>query len=305
MPVTVRQHAFSPEVDNDRKSPTARSLWYARGSDSESEVITAAEATIPSTLANLVLKGINYKNQGGNFWDIQAVYELPDYIDGGGGLGDPAQPNTPPAGLATPIDGATQVGPEFSADTTGGTQHITQSIITQVSKKIGDADGGPFTAPDYKQAIGVSKDGIAGTDIFVGKLEFTVTLKVTFITWDYILLCSELTGTVNDAAFLIFEQGEVLFLGITPNYQTGEGWTITFKFAISRNVEEIELSDELTLKAMDRGGDWVKLGWEYLWVEYQEVDDGNGNLIHKPRSAYIEQVYEMTNLTQLGFGAPA
>lgn len=303
MPVTVRQHAFSPDIADGFKSPTASTLWYARGSDDEAEVITAALSTIPETFYNLVIKNINYKNRGGGFWDIEAKYEVPDYVELENGLG--ADNSTgQPASLASPIDPDAAVGPEFSADTTGATEHLTQSIATQLAKHATDPDGGPFTATDHKGAIGVSKDGIAGCDVFRGKIEFSLTLKAPDMSWGYIELMADLTGKTNDAPFLIFEVGEVLYLGGTPNYRGGEGWSVTHKFAVQRNSVEIVISDALTLKAADRGGDFCKLGWEYLWVEYATIEDG-GTLAQQPVAAYVEQVYESADLSQLGFGAPA
>src|SRR5262245_24716518 len=130
MPAVVRQHAFSPKLEDGFRSPTATTLWYSIGSDNETEVVAAAQATIPATYFNLVIKNISYMNRGAGFWDIEARYEVPDYIQSDG-LGNPAEPHTPPPALQSPIDGAQHVGPEFSADTSGGTAHITQSRETK------------------------------------------------------------------------------------------------------------------------------------------------------------------------------
>lgn len=299
MPVEVRQHAFSPTLDDGFRSPTASTLWYAMGSDSEAAVVAQAQIDIPETYFNLVIKTISYKNRGGGFWDIQANYEVPDFIESDG-LGDPLEPHTPPPELQAPIDEAQHVGPEFSADTSGGTVHITQSLETKISKRAG---GG--AAKNHKQAIGVTKDGVEGCDIFAAKLEFAITLKTPWITWGYIRRAKELTGRVNDAVFLIFDQGEILYLGMTPSYQSGEGWTLGHKFAMNENEEEVVISDTLTLEAADRadGEPWAKLGWEYLWVDYVPSEDA-GDVVQRPRDAYIEQVYKTGDLKILGFGGP-
>lgn len=305
MAVTVRQHAFSPKLADGFKDPTASTFWYARGSDDEAEVMVEALATIPSTFYNLVLKNINYENRGGGFWDIEARYEVPDYIESDG-LGDEAEPPTQPASLASPIAEDARLGPEFSADTTGGTAHITQSLSTNVRKRVGDAPG-DNTARDFKQAIGVTKDGVAGCDIFQGKLEFSLTLKCPFLTWGYIKTMKRLTGKTNLLPFLIFDIGEVLYLGGTPNYHGGDGWSITHKFAVAENELTLTISDELELTVddrMDTDAEFAKYGWEYAWVDYLEAEDG-GELIQKPRAVYIEQVYGYDLLGELGFGDPA
>ena len=305
MPVTVRQHAFSPKIADGFKEPTASTLWYARRSDNEAEVLAAAQATIPATYYNLVIKNISYENRGGGFWDLEARYEVPDYIESDG-LGDPFEPPTPPSGLAAPISEDARLGPEFSADTTGGTAHITQSLSTNVRKRVGDAPGAN-TARDFKQAIGVTKDGVAGCDIFVGKLEFTLTLKCPFLTWGYIKTCKRLTGKVNLEPFLIFDVGEVLYLGGVPSYRGGEGWSMTHKFALAENEETLTISDELQITVDDRLDDdaeFAKYGWEYAWVDYLEAEEA-GELIQKPRAVYIEQVYRYEDLAELGFGGPA
>lgn len=308
MPVTVRQHAFSPKLADGFKDPTATTLWYARGSDDEAAVLAKAQTDIPETYYNLVIKRINYENKGGGFWDLSAEYELPEWQESDG-LGDAAEPPTPPPGLQAPIADNARIGPEFSADTSGGTVHITQSLSTNVRKKVGDAVGAS-TAINYKQAIGVTKDGVAGCDIFAAKFEFSITLKAPFVTWGYIKTCRNLTGRVNINKFLVWDVGEVLYLGCTPNFHGGEGgngWTCTHKFAVSLNELVVTLSDELEVQAGDRlgqGVDFAKYGWEYLWCDYMDVEVA-GDLIQKPRAVYIETVYHNADLAELGFGGPA
>jgi len=299
MPATVRQHAFSPKIADGFREPSASTLWYSFGSDDEAEVLLAAQAEIPATYYNLVIKNIAYENRGGGFWDIEAKYEVPDYIESDG-LGDPAEPHTPPTDLQAPIAADQHVGPEFSADTSGGTVHITQSRVTQLAKKAG---GG--VARDFKGAIGVTKDGVEGCDIFAAKLDFSITLKAPWITWGYIHTAYDLTGTVNDDQFLIFGERSILYLGLVPSYQSGEGWTLTHKFSYSPNETTIVISDTLTLEAADRndGALVAKFGHEYLWVYYVESED-SGELVTRPHAAYIEEVYLSADLSALGFGGP-
>lgn len=301
MAATVRQHAFSPKIEDGFKDPAASTLWYSTGSDDEAEVIIAARAAIPVTLYNLIITNISYVNRGGGFYDIEARYALPDWIESDG-LGDPFEPPTPPPALAAPIADDARLGPEFSAECGGGgTIHITQSNFTCVRKRVGDAVG-VSTAKNHKGAINVTADGVGGCDRFAGSFEFTITLKVPFATWKYILDCDDLKDMVNREPFLIFPSGEILYRGLTPSFN-GEGWTLQHKFARSKNQTTVTINDELVIESGDRLGqgiDKAKYGWEYLWIDYLP-DPTTGH--DKPRDVFIEQIYPYGDFSILGFGS--
>src|SRR6056297_3666917 len=116
--------------------------------------------------------------------------------------------------------------PAFSFDTTGGTQHITQSLST-ISRT---APAGK-TAPDFKGAIGVTHDAVEGVDITVPVYAFSEThyLAVATVTAAYKLQIFQLTGTVNDAAFKGLAAGECLFLGASGAKRGTDKWEINFR----------------------------------------------------------------------------
>ena len=190
--------------------------------------------------------------------------------------GDPAQPGDP-------------LGPSYTFETSGGTQHITQSLQT-ISKH-----GKPgVLPPDFKGAIGVSADSVEGTDITVPIFRFseTYSIPVPLITHAYKLTVFNLTGKVNSAAFKGFATGEVLFLGASGSRRGVEKWEITYQFAASKNAVGITVGDIVNID---------KKGWGYLWVRYGDVEDEKV-LVKQPESVYIERVYDSANFAQLGIG---
>jgi hypothetical protein len=178
----------------------------------------------------------------------------------------------------------------FSFDTGGGTQHVTQSLAT-----IGaySASGPP---PNFKGAIGVSRDSVEGVDITVPVYNFTEThyIDALLVTGAYKATLFYLTGTVNNAPFRGFAQGEVLFLGASGSLRGQEDWEITYRFAASPNVVGLAVGDITGI---------VKRGWEYLWVRYEDAEDTAAKaLVKRPVAAYVEQVYPWGNFAGLGIG---
>jgi len=176
----------------------------------------------------------------------------------------------------------------FSFDTTGGTQHITQSLET-----VGSHGDNP---PDFGGAIGVTQDNVEGVDITVPIYSFAEThyLPNSVVTNAYKGTLFNLTGKVNSGAFKGLAAGECLFLGASGSKRGEEDWEITFRFAGSPNRTGLTVGDI---------GGISKKGWEYLWVRYQDTEDDNAKmLIKKPIAAYVEKVYEEGNFAALGIG---
>ena len=184
-------------------------------------------------------------------------------------------------------------------DTTGGTQHVTQSIATSGAY----ADGG--TAPDYQGAIGVSDDDVAGTDIIVPVFHFTVTALYAAVDIPGPATIFALTGKVNDAMFAVTDSltgksiplaaGECLFLGASAGEPDADGsQRFTYSFSGSPNRTDIVVGD-ITVAA--------KLGWEYLWVRYAPAKDpAAGRMVKVPIAAYVEKVYDLGDFSELGIG---
>ena len=179
----------------------------------------------------------------------------------------------------------------FSFDTGGGTQHITQSLVTVQSFAPGGA-----TAPNFKGAIGVTHDSVEGVDIHVPVYNFSEThyLADAAVTPAYRGKLFNLTGKVNDSSFKGLAAGECLFLGASGSKRGADDWEISFRFAASPNRTGITVGDITGI---------IKKGWEYLWVRYEDdVDAPTASMVKKPVAAYVEKVYEVGDFSDLGIG---
>ncbi len=149
--------------------------------------------------------------------------------------------------------------PQFTFDTGGGTQHITQSLQT-----VGRHAALGTIAPNFFGAIGVNEDQVSGTDITVPVYNFTEThfINSSLVTPSYKLELFRLTGRVNGGTFKGFAKGELLFLGASGSKRGVEDWEITFRFAASPNVANLQLGNITGIN---------KEGWHYLWVRFAIV----------------------------------
>lgn len=172
--------------------------------------------------------------------------------------------------------------------TTGGTQRITQSRGTTAYVASG-------TAPDFKGAIGVTKDSVEGVDIIAPVFSFqkTRTFPAYYVTNAYVKALSDATGTINSAAFMGFAAQEVLFVGAEGRQKSPEEpWTITFHFKAGPNLTGITVGTISNI---------AKKAWQYLWVLYQDTEDTTAKYLTKrPIAAYVEDVYRQTNFSTLG-----
>jgi hypothetical protein len=244
-----------------RKLSTERAevLYLVKEAGSEAAAYAAVEANSSDTSGGLVREDIEIEELEG----LEGVY------------------------LGTVRYAALQFQPpetgssSFSFDTSGGTQHITQSILT--TNRYAPAGA---TAPDFQGAIGVTVDSVEGVDITVPIYAFTEThyLSSSVVTNAYKGTLFNLTGRVNNAAFKGLAEGECLFLGATGSLRSvTDDWEITYRFAASPNATGLTVGSITGIN---------KKGWEYLWVRYQDVEDSNV-LVKQPIAAYVEQVYPL------------
>ena len=186
---------------------------------------------------------------------------------------------------------STEVGESsFSFDTSGGTQHITQSLAT-VHRYA--ASG---TAPDFGGAVGVTHDNVEGVDITVPVYSFSEThyLDAAVVTPAYKGTLFNLTGKVNSASFKGLAAGECLFIGASGSKRGADDWEITYRFAGSPNRSGLVVGPITGIS---------KKGWEYMWVRYADSEDAAAKaIVKKPVAVYIERVYEEGNFAALGIG---
>jgi hypothetical protein len=258
-------------------SPSVDLLFAVLGTESDIDVRALVESTIPAIFRGMVFQNYRIDHKGGGVWDVSVRYGRDD------SQADDAAPNNNPPQPGDPL------GPSYTFETSGGTQHITQSLqtIAKHAKPLKNA-------PDFKGAIGVNGDSIEGTDITVPIFRFseTYSIPVGLITHAYKLTVFDLTGKVNDAPFKGFAAGDVLFLGASGSQRGIEKWEITYQFAASKNAVGLQVGDIQNIN---------KKGWEYLWVRYGDVEDQKV-LVKQPESVYIERVYDSGNFANLGIG---
>ena len=178
----------------------------------------------------------------------------------------------------------------YQFDTGGGSQKITQSLGTTRYAKAGE------TAPDFKGAIGVTKDNVEGVDIQVPEFHFGEThyLPVAAVDAAYKLLLYTITGCTNNAPWRGYAAGEVLFLGASGSQRSEDDWEISYKFAASPNITGLTIG-EIT--------DIAKGGWQYLWTRYEDAEDTAAKcLVKKPKAVYVETVYRSADFSLLGIG---
>lgn len=193
-----------------------------------------------------------------------------------------------------------------SFDTTGGSQHITQSFHTVARYPA-------LTAPHMQGAIGYDGERVNGVDIVIPVYNFTeqhwmtkkacdVAFRMNLALW---------TGGVNNAPFRGFAAGEVHFLGVSGQLgindnadddpvdpdEGPEQWNLTFQFAASPN-RLMANGNQLTVGAILNV---EKLGWEYLWVLYGDTVD-QGRLVQHPVACYVERLYPWIDFANLKIG---
>lgn len=185
---------------------------------------------------------------------------------------------------AMPADGRS-----FSFDTTGGTAHITHSIQT-----VDKAATMGSTAPDNQGAIGVTKDGVEGTDIVVPTYSWSdvYVFPASQVTGAYKAKLFYATGKVNDATFQGLAAGECLFRGAVGASRPDGNVEITFSFSASPNQTNITVGN---LQPVD------KKGWEYLWIRFGDFESNN-EIVKRPIAVYVEKVYDLADFSELGIG---
>lgn len=179
----------------------------------------------------------------------------------------------------------------FTFDISGEQSHITHSLSTVVKYPLA-------AAPDCKQAIGVTPDGVQGTDVLIPRI--TRNVKKTFDLADidpsYIDGLEGLVGKTNDASFSVmgstYAAGEALFSGASGGLAAdSDKFEISFVFAISKNETGLVIGD-ITGIAKD--------GWDYLWVMYETEEDAvTKRLVEIPAYVYVERVFERADFSPL------
>jgi hypothetical protein len=266
----------------------------------ETEAYLTALTATPQFYDNLVRDGIKGDPQGGGIWFLDVSYRNidPQHVlptDGGPGGG-----GTTPAAGGPPTD-STELAASFAWDTTGATAHINQSFRTlskqsatghqTTDKTLAEAAAEGFML-DNQRAIGASGDGVQGADIYVPKFEWSKEIVRGSVDKAYMRTLRNMTGKVNNALFYQWPQGDVLYLGASGRQNNGR-WSITHRFAVSETRIDVEIGNGIWFERVR--------GWEDIVVEYMPKPV-NGRLLHVPKHAYLEQIYEERDFSLIGIG---
>lgn len=232
------------------------------GTDDEDEVESLVLAEAPAVYGGLVRKSIDPDNQGGGYWKVRVRYEGFENEN------------------------------EYTFDTGGGTAKVSLSYET-----LGVYAAPGYIAPDFQGAINVTDDKVEGTEVPSPKYEFTETKRFddSFVTWDYRRKLFLLTGCYNIATFRNMEPGECMFMGASGSKRGDEKWSITFRFAGSPNVTDLQVGPITGIS---------KRGWDYLWFRFVDVHEPYAHAVPKrPVAAYVERVSLPGNFDDLALGA--
>lgn len=264
MPETLELYEGRTETVGTQ-DPRAQIPYMLTGVADEDEARDQADATIPvyKTFGENRLRLRDYELEmivEGYSWRAVASYEKSDYTDEGE---DPARQFT----------------------TMGGTEHITQSISTR--GRYGDY------AADQKGTIGFDGEDVKGLDIIVNTFEFQETQFKTDeeMTPSYIGTLYRLSPGVNDEDVLSpignFNEGELLYLGVSAQRRPDGIWELTFKFIGNPNRNDFDIGDI----NVDE-----KRGHDYMWMQFGKTtvgtDGGKTVQIKQPIAVYVEQVYQ-------------
>lgn len=178
----------------------------------------------------------------------------------------------------------------FTFDTTGGT-----ATIKCAKEHIGE-----YTAPGedpnpHGGAIGVTDEKVEGVEIVIPALRLSITYSHPLgeITLAQVKALAAYTGYTNAGPFLDFDEGELLFTGVSGSDGTESPVTVTYNFIASANVTGLTFGEITGVS---------KKGHEYAWVEFKD-DESSGQPAKPPRCVYVERVYDAIDFVSLfGWG---
>jgi hypothetical protein len=286
MPNVVTEFVLS-RTTTIGSSPQHEKIYIVRGTDDESVALAAAWNGAPNTFGgsgifpyltkrNATVEPTHVEEGNANacVWTSTITYLLPQGGTGGG-----------PDGV-------------FSFDTGGGTKHITQSIATVAANSVANVTA---NVSKYANAIGYRNnqgvEEIEGVDIVSGVFNFKITkyLSDACVSDAYRNTLANMTGTVNNANFKGFANGEVRYDGTAGSKRDSDNvWELVFNFSVLKNRTNVAVGDTMIFPNVK--------GWEYLWIVYAPYPAATSGAKKVPVEAYLEKVYNYSNFAQLLIG---
>lgn len=296
MPTTVQElHDGRSEqwADNSGDESSVEVPYLVSGAADEAAALAAVRSAVPLAERGLIRKSIEFSERvSDTIWKARVRY-------------------------ATPKPGDSQNGeapePVISYDTTGATQHITQSrssvsygtpkhlkLILKPEDEWADPNEPEWDTeeipadnpPDLQNAIGYDGERVNGIDVPVRKFEWQETHYLTDAQFNPVAFYA-LKDCVNSDKFRGKDPGTVLFQGFTSQRrgrQANDLWEVTFKFAWQPNESNLMIG---------KIGPVNKKGWEYLDIVY--TDDVQDQFrLRRPRYVYVHTLYETAMFVTLG-----
>lgn len=284
MAITMEEKYGSRDGSVDASRQSGRLTYILRGSEDEPDIWsyvianTAALKSNPLGSDPLERGTVAVKEIADGVWEASV-----DYLD----PNDRRHKTEPETGDIT-----------IEVDTSGGTQHVTQSLRT-VQQKAGTVIDSIIR--NFEGAVNVRDDGrgcreVEGTDIVVPTLRFSITKMQApgLVDLAYVKSAAQITGKMNNAEWNGFAAGELLFMGFSARQRNRGDWECRYEFAYSENLSSITIGDPDEPCCVLSG----KKGWDYLWVYYVQKEADNGNIM-VPAQGNVERMYEEANFGAL------
>lgn len=241
--------------------------YRVEGTDDEAQAAGLFYGKAPPFYHNLIRdnSACEISHDGYQMWSCKAHYRRPD-------------PTKYPE--LTPEDAVDSDITIIEFDTTGATQHITQAI----SQK--DFFGYPEISA--ARAIGVSQDDVAGVDVIVPAMRFTVKKKWNIQQFGPAQAVNifNKTGKVNSDNVTIgglqFQPGELLFEGGSGGL-VEDHWEIDYHYNAIPNRQNIQINQFVVVPE--------KKGHEYLWTLFSR-DALDNKFVQTPLAGFVAKVYE-------------
>lgn len=160
----------------------------------------------------------------------------------------------------------------------------------------------PAAIPDFFGGINFQNGEFQGIDIPVPGASFSITAvyPFTFLTQEWTNVLTLYRGCTNNADFLFWAAGEVMFTGASIDMEEdltlkGERrflWRVTFQFKASPNVTG--LTNNGTLLPIS------KRGWDTYWVySVSKPDPASQRVVQQPVAHYSVQVCPSVDFSAL------
>ena len=274
MTIQFEEYPDSRSASVDEKTQERTLHFWLSGIQDDAAARAYVDAHVPPMFDGFFARGADMDTTGAGHWDVDIRY----------GTAEPGQSSFDGGGSSGEVS--------FTFDTSGGTAHIKQAR-DHVEDYVNSG-----TAPNHGGAINVTDSGVDGTDVVIAQFSWTEnwTLPISYASFAAALLFKNLTGKINALPFRGFGPGQVRFDGAIGGASSKEPTqaALSYKF-----VQSDDSSDAMpSFKS-----DIVKLGWEYIWLEYEKQEDDTAKrIIQPPIAAHVEGVYETGDFSQLGIG---